>query len=277
LLPAVQKMRETANRMACQNNLKQLGLALLNYHSTNRSFPLGWFNSGGVQHCWIARILPHIEQDNLYRQIDFSKDFSAGDYGVNAAKLAFLRCPSAPTKRGDESERTMTDYSATNLHQQGGVDLSPWYPQLNMYDNGGVLKRGPVAGDSSGNRIRDIPDGASNTIMVAECAGRNMHWVNGELDSGTVTGGDWSGGWANPANEIEVRGYDPATRTRGHAAKPPCAVNCLNGDEIYAFHPGGANVVFADASVHFLKATTDIVLLRALITIHGREIINPDY
>jgi prepilin-type N-terminal cleavage/methylation domain-containing protein len=277
LLPAVQKVREAARRMACQNNLKQLGMALINYHSTNQSFPLGWFNSGPVQNCWIARILPQIEQDNLYRQIDFSNDFSAGDYGVNAARLALLRCPSAPTERDDESERATTDYSATNLRQQGGVDLSPWYPQPNLYDNGGVLKRGPVAGDSSGNRIRDIQDGTSNTIMVAECAGRNVRWVNGAIDYGTVTGGDWSGGWANPANEVEVRGYNPATRTRGHEALPPCAVNCVNGDEIYAFHRGGANVMLADASVHFLKASTDIVLLRALITIHGKEVVSPDY
>jgi prepilin-type N-terminal cleavage/methylation domain-containing protein/prepilin-type processing-associated H-X9-DG protein len=282
LLPAVQKVREAANRAQCQNNLKQVGLALQNYHSQNQCFPPGWLTIGSgstaIHHGWIARILPQIEQDNLYRQIDFTQDWTAGDGGVNAVRIALLRCPSAPTKR-NESTRSMTDYSATNLSVQSDVDLGAWYSHTDQYSNGGVLldvtAKTPT-GDTTGNRIADILDGASNTIMVAECAGRNQHWINGELDSNPVTGGSWGGPWAAD-NTIDVRGYNPVTRTRGHEPMPPCAVNCMNGGEVYSFHPGGANVVFADGSVHFLKASTNIVTLRALITIRAREQVTPDF
>jgi prepilin-type N-terminal cleavage/methylation domain-containing protein/prepilin-type processing-associated H-X9-DG protein len=283
LLPAVQKVREAANRMSCQNNLKQIGIALQNYHSTHSCFPPAWLTIGtggnAVHSGWMYRILPNLEQDNLYRLIDPLQDFSVYDAnGVNATRLAISRCPSAPTKR-NESTRSMTDYSPTNLTHLSPPGLLPGYKDQQQYHNGGVLLRVSVAtpaGDTTGNRISEIYDGASNTIMVAECAGRNLHWINGELDNGAVTGGSWSGAWA-ANNELDIRGYNPTTRTRGGELLPPCAVNCMNGDEIYGFHPGGANVLLADASVHFLKYSTNITVLRALVTIHGSEVVNADF
>jgi prepilin-type processing-associated H-X9-DG protein len=290
LLPAVQKVREAANKMSCQNNLKQIGLALNNYHSSNGCFPPGSLTIGPsgnqVSHGWIARILPYIEQDNLHRLIDFT-NHTWTDYdgsppsGVNGAKITLLRCPSAPSKRG-ESTRAMTDYSATNLANQTGVDLSNEFSDINhQYNNAGVLLNVSAAspsGDTTGNRVADIYDGTSNTIMVAECAGRNLHWINGQLDAGTVTGRDPPGGaWANPGNHIIPWGFDPRTLTIGGQPTPPCAVNCINYQEVYAFHPGGANVVLADGSVHFLKATTDIVTLRYLISIRDGHNVTADW
>jgi prepilin-type N-terminal cleavage/methylation domain-containing protein/prepilin-type processing-associated H-X9-DG protein len=294
LLPAVQKVREAANRSQCQNNLKQLGLALQNYHDANRCFPPGALTitgtlNGNIAHSWITNILPYIEQDNLHKRYDFSWHWanrSASDTspnetsGVIGTRIPILRCPSAAAKRG-ESSRSMTDYSGTNIHYDAHVGLLPGYRDLHQYDNGGVLLQISVhasGGDSTGNRVSDILDGSSNTIMVAEDAGRNQVWVMGELDrSNSVHGGSWSGPWANPGNEIQIKGYNPATRTRGDELLPPCAINCLNGDEIYAFHPGGANVVLADGSVHFLKSSTSITVLRALVTIRGSENTNTDF
>jgi prepilin-type N-terminal cleavage/methylation domain-containing protein/prepilin-type processing-associated H-X9-DG protein len=286
LLPAVQKVREAANRASCSNNLKQLGLALHNYHDANNCFPPAdltiKYAAGNVASSWITRVLPYLEQENLYRQYDFTVNWDQapndGDGAVNSTRISLLRCPSAPSKRG-ETTRSMTDYSGTNLAYYADPGVYPGYTDKQQYANGGVLMDVTVSpgGDTTGNRIGDILDGSASTIMVAECAGRNQHWINGELDDGTVTNGSWGGPWANPGNELKVQGYDLATRTRGHALAPPCAVNCMNGGEIYAFHLGGANVLLADGSAHFLKDTTDIILLRALITIRGRETISPDF
>ncbi|SRR5579871_6419335 len=274
LLPAVQKVREAANRMSCQNNLKQIGLALQNYHSSSNCFPPGWTPIGsGAGNGWIARILPNLEQENLYRGIDLTKDFAVYDGGINAQRISILRCPSAPTKRG-ETTRSMTDYSATNLLYDSHVGDFPEYNSRDQYNNGGVLLQATLA-DPTGNRIADILDGASNTIMVAECAGRNQHWINGQLDSNSIQGpvSGPGGAWA-ANNEIRVRGYDVANRALGVVADPPCGVNCINFNEIYAFHPGGANTVFADGSVHFIRASINIVALRYLVTIRDGHVVN---
>src|SRR5262249_23185431 len=133
--------------------------------------------------------------------------------------------------------------------------------------------------NTRGVRIGDITDGTSNTMMVAECAGREQHWLNGQLDTTLFTTGNWTGRWINPNNHLEVRGFDLTTSMQGWLvgnANPPCAINCTNAREVYSFHSGGANTVFADGSVHFLKSTTDLRTLRALITIRSSEVISAD-
>jgi prepilin-type N-terminal cleavage/methylation domain-containing protein len=298
LLPAVQKVREAANRMSCQNNLKQIGLALNNYHSQNGCFPPGHLhiNTPSADSGWIARILPMIEQDNLHRQLvavtqNFTLNYTVGDgaTGPNAVPIKILRCPSAPSKRTGETNHAMTDYSATNLTSQGAaVDLSMWYNGTAPYDNSGVLLNVTAADptkDTTGNRVADILDGTSNTIMVAECAGRGDQWIMGELNStkvyhlATQVNYAGNGAWSNPSNTINVWGADPRANppTVGGAPVTSCAVNCMNLSEIYAFHPGGANGVLADGSVHFLQASTDIVTLRALATIRAREQVTPNW
>jgi prepilin-type N-terminal cleavage/methylation domain-containing protein/prepilin-type processing-associated H-X9-DG protein len=289
LLPAVQKVREAANRMSCQNNLKQLGIALQNYHSSYGCFPPGVLVIAGspATHGWIARILPSIEQENLYRLMDFSVAWNTGN-NLNASptKIPILRCPSAPTKRNEPATYSSTDYGGTNMFFDASVGVLPGYRDQQQYDNGGVLLRVNVpatGGDTTGNRVSDILDGASNTIMVAECAARPEHWIGGELNSTAVTGrysGDFgNGGWANPNNWIRVEGSNPSPTapTRGGQANPPCAVNCMNDGEIYAFHTGGANVCLADGSVHFIRSNTNISILRALVTIRASEVINLDF
>jgi prepilin-type processing-associated H-X9-DG protein len=289
LLPAVQKVRDAADRMSCQNNLKQIGLGLQNYHATNNCFPPGYLRfgtgSGAPEQCWIPRILPYIEQDNLYRNILFTDPTTRDPVTWNAnpnlpanqQQLAVLRCPSAPSKRNEPASGSSTDYSATNLRQH--ADLVEYGNNLQLYVNGGVLNQvnvGATGGDTRGNKLSELYDGASNTIMVAECGGRPNVWVNGKITGNTV-----AGQWANPGNELDVQGADPTTGKRGGEAPvdpyPPCAINCTNRDEIYGFHTGGANVVFADGSVHFLQSGIDIRTLRALITRQGRELVTASY
>jgi prepilin-type N-terminal cleavage/methylation domain-containing protein/prepilin-type processing-associated H-X9-DG protein len=287
LLPAVQKVREAANRSHCANNLKQLGLALQNYHDNYNCFPPGETTGAGApHHGWIARVLPYIELDTLHRMYHFevswddplndSTDPAVNPNQINQTRIKLLQCPSAPTKRSGSNNRGPTDYSATNILHYNGDDYTP-YTSQSQYHNSGVLAEVSVStpqSDSTGYRIADVLDGASNTLLVAEDAGRNQHWLNGELDDGSVTNGGWSTAWANPGNKIVTRGYAVAARWRGGGGDATCAVNCINGSEVYSFHPGGAQVVLVDGSVHFLRADTSLQLLRALITRAGRETVS---
>jgi prepilin-type N-terminal cleavage/methylation domain-containing protein/prepilin-type processing-associated H-X9-DG protein len=294
LLPAVQKVREAANRASCQNNLKQLGLALQNYHTNNRCFPPGRTKVGTQDyHGWITYILPYIEQDNLARQIDLNLPYSdPKNVPAGVTHLSLLTCPSAPGKR-DIPSGAMTDYSAANIYMSDAVALTqnwPGYTSQSQYINSGVLLRVTPTmipgGDTTGNQISDVNDGASNTIIVAECGGREQNWISGRLDdSGTFlvsssTAGAHTGRWINPNNELGIFGFDLTTLTQGWPVgkpSPPCAINCTNGREVYGFHPGGANAVLADGSVHFLNASMDLPTLRALVTIRGGENVNPNF
>jgi prepilin-type N-terminal cleavage/methylation domain-containing protein/prepilin-type processing-associated H-X9-DG protein len=294
LLPAVQKVREAANRMSCQNNLKQIGLALNNYHAQNGCFPPSWLTIGQPGSTWIARILPLIEQDNLYKGYDFSKTWDNQGL-VNGAplastKLAIMTCPSAPSKRNTGTE-AMTDYASTNMWDYTSVGLLPGFASVGQYSNGGVLLQATPATsgtDTTGNRVADILDGTSNTIMVAESAGRPQVWANGTLTDGmSFTNINIDGGWAAGAtaaptggggagSEIVVQGYDPQKKARG-GTSASCGVNCINAGEVYSFHPGGANVVLADGSVHFLTASTDLTTLRYLISIRDSHTVTPNW
>jgi prepilin-type N-terminal cleavage/methylation domain-containing protein/prepilin-type processing-associated H-X9-DG protein len=292
LLPAVQKVREAASRMSCQNNLKQLGLALHNYHDANQRFPPGRVKVGSVDyHGWIAYTLPYLEQGNLASQIDLTQPYaSSSNIAAGVTHLGVLTCPSAPSGR-DSTTGAVTDYSAIAIYMSTALAATqnftvPYSNNLSLFNNSGVLLRvapASISGANGGNRISDIRDGTSSTITVAECAGRGQSWVNGRLDStGTFinSGGTHQGRWIDPNNWLEVFGFDVTSHTQGWPAgnpTPPCAINCANSKEVYAFHPGGANAVFADGSVHFLNANTSLPTLRALITINGGELVDAGF
>jgi len=113
--------------------------------------------------------------------------------------------------------------------------------------------------------VTQIRDGASNTLMISEDAGRPQTWQFGKMTSPT-SGTD--GGWADRNSEYIVHGsLTTATTNPG-----PCHTNCHNGNEVYSFHTGGANHVFADGSVHFITAAMDIRAFVKLITKSGGDV-----
>ena len=273
LLPAVQKVREAANRAKCSNNLRQAGLALQHFHDVRGGFPpagvtgpflpLG-ITTPGVQHGWASFLLPYLEQDNLANIYHFEVNSNDPlNWTALLVPLRILQCPSA-----DESRRFFStvlqdwqpcvDYAALK-----GVD--PVLADLRLIDPvgnyGGAMPKDALIS------IAQITDGTSNTILLAEDADRPKLWHAGYLvPDGSVNCGPW-GEWGGCDLQIQGSTYN------GLDKPGPCAINCTNMQELYSLHPGGANTVFADGSLHFLKASMDIRILARLVTRAGGEVI----
>ena len=265
LVPAVQKVREAAARAQCQNNLKQIGLALHNFHDAYNGFPAANQTTPTSQ-SWTAFILPYIEQQPLADRYRYGLDWDdattndADPGGVNQTIIPLFLCPAAPTSRLASRHRGVTDYDAINTITRPNpfvVNMPPSDPT-----NIGVL------GKDVHRRLTDVIDGTSNTILIAESAGRNQLWEMGQFINASGT----TGAWANPATEIAVSGFNVASMS----LLGSCAVNCSNNNEVYGFHPSGAMTVFADGSVHTLPSGLDVNVLIALMTRAVGEINSPD-
>jgi prepilin-type N-terminal cleavage/methylation domain-containing protein/prepilin-type processing-associated H-X9-DG protein len=271
LLPAVQKVREAANRMACANNLKQLGQALHNFHDQHQKFPPGQvqgpYPEAGVtntaNHGWAPFILPFIEQQPLYNQYHWEVNTTdVSNRPVASTQLKIFQCPSAEPNRfftaGPSGKGACGDYAPT------------WYVDSILAEKDLIDRAGNYQGVLQQNYMTDlseITDGTSQTILLAEDAGRPRQWRAGRPGPDqTVEGGSW--GAVNSG--IFLQGSAPD----GTMRPGPCAINCTNQREVYSFHPGGANAVFADGSVHFLPAGMSIRVLAALVTRAGGEVVS---
>ena len=255
LLPAVQAAREAARRMNCSNNLKQIGIALHNYHDSMGQFPSGFLTGPQAEPewGWAALILPYMEQGALHDTLNIKgRDLLATitlagtDASVDAALKTLIsgyRCPSDTADDYVEgvdpaAERTWTNYDPPVSNYIGSVGLYHDYASLDMIsqDNNGVL-----FGDSY-VAFRDILDGTSNVFAVGE---------------------RWDGCWKGPATWLGVNAMDQNASgiyfTVGNVINPinetPPPDRCRNG--FGSYHPGGAMFVFCDGSVHFLSETIE--------------------
>lgn len=278
LLPAVQAAREAARRTQCTNNMKQMALALHNYHDTFKVFPPGnvvqqsW-KDGGACHqygnpgicCgsigWPAFVLPFLEQASLHDRIDFTRQAYAEEPGISWHEGS----PTEPP-RGDPVNK----YAADNMPP---VFKCPTAPKA--FDHSGTHKDYGVNGGSgccerytnggglfhinSGNRLGDIPDGSSNTFMMLEAC---HYWKNRH--------GDWMGHGTNPFFWVNhaTQGY---VVWREACNFPPNSVNCRETRSARSFHPGGLNIALADASVRFMSENVNFDLYRNTFTVRGQE------
>ncbi len=275
LLPAVQKVREAANRLKCTSNLKNLGLALHQFENTHGKFPPSQITGGlpeagvtvAVNHGWGVFMLPYIEQQALAEKYFWNLRFSdPKNQPVATAQLKVVQCPSV------EPDRFMTsEVWAPYGGKAACTDYGPTaYVHATLLDLGLVDRVGNAQGVMSQNfmtRLRDITDGTSHTILLAEDAGRPKEWRLGRPGRDqAIIGGPWAG----YGNQLFVAGSPPD----GSSTPGPCAINCNNDRQIYSFHPGGANIVLADGSVRFLKAGLDIRILARLVTRAGGEVVS---
>jgi prepilin-type N-terminal cleavage/methylation domain-containing protein/prepilin-type processing-associated H-X9-DG protein len=274
LVPAVQKVREAANRMQCQNNLKQVGLALHSFHDTNRGFPpgevVGPFPRLGVMtktlHGSWTFLLPYLEQQALFDMCRKDLDFfqPENQRPVNH-HLKVLQCPSAMPDRVHAFQLVAQTGTAACIDYAPIREVDRTLADLGLIDQARDYRGAmPLNGMT---RLTDITDGTSNTILVVEDAGRPELWRLGRLVPDVWVGGSF---WAGDRNRLVLMGATPDAGTR----PGQCAVNCTNEWEVYSFHSGGANAVFADGSLHFLKAGMDIRVLARLATRAGGEVVS---
>jgi prepilin-type N-terminal cleavage/methylation domain-containing protein/prepilin-type processing-associated H-X9-DG protein len=270
LLPAVQKVREAAARMKCQNNLKQIGLAFHNYHSAYDRFPAGFVSQTttvngdglGPGWGWASQLLPYLEQENLYRQIDFKRDIADP---VNALarvrSLSVFLCPSDTPRTPtflvqEESGAGICDIAFANYVGMGGTFEMSGYPDTNT----GLLLR------NTSHRVLDITDGSSNTLFVGERQSKlspQTTWVGAVTNCAVPP--------LNPAYEHEGPPVLILTNT-GEAADRRTPNNPLGHvEDASSRHSGGVNFLFGDGSVRFLRETIRPDLWEALGTRNGCE------
>jgi len=218
LLPAVQKVREAANRMKCANNLKQLGLACHHYENTFGKFPPGHVNGpfpeGGVAraviHGWGPYLLRFIEQSalaDLYRWDLFH--YEPGNQPVASVQLPIMQCPSAEPNRfyihgqySPDRRGACTDYAPT-------LNVDPALAEMGLIDRVGDY-RGVLALNYM-TRHADIKDGTSHTILLTEDAGQPRDWRVGQAGEDQVHSG---GPWVSGGQVIQVKGSSmPYSRT----------------------------------------------------------------
>jgi prepilin-type N-terminal cleavage/methylation domain-containing protein/prepilin-type processing-associated H-X9-DG protein len=259
LLPAVQKVREAAARTKCANQLRQLGLGLHNYESANNHLPTSGqgtnYNTSPPSvafelHSTFTYLLPYIEQENIFKQMDIKLAYNATPANQAAAKnvISMLICPSNPLRQqpADSQNYGCTDYAPIYY-----VDIDPVTGDRNKFTR---VDGGLILGKAS---VLSITDGTSNTIAMGEDVGRSERM--------TMEYPDPIGGlrqlyrWAEPDCAVGIsKGLNNNASPFG--GPPSClwtANNCGPNEEIFSFHPGGAHVVFCDGHVAFLKQTID--------------------
>jgi prepilin-type N-terminal cleavage/methylation domain-containing protein/prepilin-type processing-associated H-X9-DG protein len=351
LLPAVQSAREAARRTQCVNNMKQIGLGILNFESTYSYMPPSvehniaslvdndpsavftgaQYERQGV----MALIMPFMEQSNVYNQINLNLSCfdqqnvppatggsgglfpGIGQNSVYSTAIAAYICPSDPVPATinyynqnwcgfgnghgnpvptpptqiwgrvdyfampgfDSGLPTSLGYSAAGIAALSGTDVGT------ICDIASSVKN-PTTG-SYGNAwphvtIAAILDGTSNTTMVGEMAARPVGYNHnrqiyvqgtGPVDGviNPVNGG--GGAWADPFSYAHLNG-SMANGIRGFPGT--CVINCTTNNEIYSFHPGGANLLFADGSVHFIKESINPFTMVGLVTRAMGEILSSD-
>jgi prepilin-type N-terminal cleavage/methylation domain-containing protein/prepilin-type processing-associated H-X9-DG protein len=243
LLPAVQKVREAAARMSCQNNLKQIGLACMNFADTHQSkLPCGFLGkdqtnapagtAGVHKTSWMALILPYIEQGNVNNIYDFTNDYDAQSNATAiSTTIKTYNCPSTPSQpRFDLSAsddaastgwgtagRAATDYSGLNAIKSFVANACPQTSSVAANASKddpriiGCMTRDSIGGGTNaGVAITSITDGTSNTIMVGEDAGRPSWYVSGgQLISSSGRGPNKEGAWADPNANFSLDGSIP--------------------------------------------------------------------
>ena len=270
LLPAVQKVREAAARMKCSNNLKQLGLALHNYHDVNGTFPKqlpASFTSVG----WQALILPFIEQDALGKTIlPNAASYASGQNANRVAgqfRIAMLLCPSYSEERSGSTIDNITGFgNAYTTHYVGNAGPKGTNPTngaaygINHPSNGqggnasdGVLPLFPTATGSTavpstpaGVALTGITDGTSNTLMAFEVA-----WNGLELSPHSLRAWPRGCNWTSDANGSKNVTNSPRTVRYNGGGN-------YNDISMGSNHSGGYNSAMGDGSVRFLRDSIDL-------------------
>ena len=310
LLPAVQAAREAARRMSCSNNMKQVGLALLNHHDSQGIFPSGTSgplqttNRGTIWAGWsgLFQILPYLEEGVVEDAVDYNDDFM-GYYSnspnriVMSKRIAPYQCPSDDTR--DRVLNIYHRYGYNTPRSRSNVVLSfgpgdPENPGQGFFwncnfaspqnrdipeeeaDNGGPFRF------QHGRKIREFQDGTSNTVVVSEV-------IAGKLDDNQAGPVNYRGVWGFPfwgahyqhVNTPNSSAPDHMRNCGEPGVELNCVINnvgvgsgeCTGHMAARSAHPGGVNALNCDGSVAFFDDGIDFLIWKALASVAGEEII----
>jgi prepilin-type N-terminal cleavage/methylation domain-containing protein/prepilin-type processing-associated H-X9-DG protein len=340
LLPAIQKVREAANKMSCQNNLKQIGLAFHNFESGISKFPRsgehlasqnGTIRKTQCYHSPLTMLLPYMEQDNIFKQLNLQLRYNEGTnaalvtqgQGAGSVIKSYI-CPTNPLRFSprDSQGYACSDYAALPYVEISAAAATAtglragWHNTAltsEAYPSGYYKAYSPRGGSPcfvsgskvwqlktsaeiralggidlyfGANKITNISDGSSNSILVYEDVGRNEGMtgapgstgfaVNNYLDPIDNCGRrHWR--WAEPDN---TSGCSKVMNNNGFPFGGPSTCpwtyhDCGPNNEWFSFHTGGANAVFADGHVQFVRDSISLRVVYSLGTRDGGEVLEP--
>jgi prepilin-type N-terminal cleavage/methylation domain-containing protein len=274
LLPAVQKVRDAAQRISCANNLHQIGLAALNYENANGGLPPRC-NVIFPYHGWGVTLLPYIEQGNIAAQYNYNLNFyDPANSALVSIPLAVYCCPANPNRLvvpilDNNGNPTGVMGAEADYFAPNSVDAY-WWPEP-WQSLAADEDQCPAMAQDIIRPLSEITDGTSQTLLISELAGRPNQWILGVMqpNNDNLRFPYWWGPWASYNSCIYETWSDDGQTIDGF-----CTINCNNSWGIYSFHRVGANAVFVDGSVHFLPVGLDRDVFAGLITRMGGEVID---
>lgn len=290
LLPAVQAAREAARRSQCINNLKQIGLGVMNYESVNQSLPPG--KKGCCWGTWTVFVLPFLEQTAIYNSWNFISGpdndvggtmfrySGVGNSTVTKTRINAYSCPSDSPQTpsgGIHSHNYAFNYGNTGNAQQAtlntvqfaGAPFSDLYPP-------GAPNNGSTQSAWGTRGLRDLTDGTSNTMISAEVVQGQGVDLRGFTHWGDASGFET---YLAPNSTLPDCIYTTSYCKYPFGTNPPCiqsTTTCPNMFASRSRHPGGVNVGMGDGTVRFIKNSISLFTWRAVGSTQGGEIISAD-
>ncbi len=282
LLPAVQAARESSRRTTCTNNLRQVGLAILNYEAANRKFPPGkkWSarkpDPNAFDYAWSSIILGYMEEETLRQQIDFDKPLTDPvNLPASSQVIKAYLCPSAARleeHRGADARLfnlggapgeglACIDYlglSGPDAEKDNPVDGQPYGKQRGVLLGTKGLPDDKTILEPPGVTAARITDGLSKTLAIVECTGRGAD-VSKKGNVKSI-----NGAWASGGNISHIK--------KGVNEEEPS--KSWEDERIFSDHPSGANSLLCDGSVHFMVNGMEPSLIRSLASRDGGEIVD---
>jgi prepilin-type N-terminal cleavage/methylation domain-containing protein/prepilin-type processing-associated H-X9-DG protein len=287
LLPAVQAAREAARRAQCSNNLKQIGLAMHNYHSALNVFPPGYLSQTqdnstapdavelGPGWAWATMLMGHLEQSALYNAVNFAMPIThPASLTVRTARLSLFLCPSSVGSGPAVIQFASAPPGTVVINDMAAGQYVASAGQFEVADspanNNGVFFRG------SHVAMQDITDGSSQTLMVGERS-RNLAdatWVGVVPGAGVCTSPTWKVPNCEPSSVMVTGHTGPSPGGQQWVDTPN--YKGAGADDFWSLHSGGCEFLFCDGSVRFLKETINPRIFSQLSTRAGGEVVSGD-
>jgi prepilin-type N-terminal cleavage/methylation domain-containing protein/prepilin-type processing-associated H-X9-DG protein len=312
LVPAVMKARASAVRLQCENNLRQVSLAMHNYVSQNGGFPssvtysLGWDKGSptGTVHLWSVYLLPYLDQQGVGRAYDFDKPFFANTTAI-ATPLGVFECPATPEANRSTTVRNWMPSTAYGIPSLAALDQFLTTPSVIMaagdyaayakvHDDWKLYLGYPPDAEDLVGVLAQPPYPSADDVKALLAGGKIP------LTSRSTRPNEVTDGLSNTILLIEDAGkpqrwqlgqvVDPGDVVAGAGWADPagyfflkgdinsgCLINCLNDRSIYSFHTNGANFAFSDGSVRFLSTSISLKTLVALLTAKSGDVPGSDW